>query len=71
MATVDDAEDAKNKRRMILISIAAAVAIAGAVWSGFRALDNRPRVTGTLGDAPPPRSSPAQTNDTPAGKRGE
>lgn len=71
MANVEDSDSAKNKGRMVLISIAAVVAIAGAVWSGFRALDNRPRVTGTLGDAPPPRSAPAATNDTPAGKRGE
>ena len=63
-----DEAPADNKLKMGLAALAVIVALVLAIWSGFRALDTRPRVTGVLGDGPPPRatgSAPAQPGTTP------
>lgn len=54
-----DEVPADNKWKLGLIAVAVIVAVALAIWSGFRALDTRPRVTGVLGDGPPPRGAGA------------
>lgn len=65
-----DEAPADNKLKMGLAALAVIAALALAIWSGFRALDTRPRVTGVLGDGPPPRSTGASPVE-PAPMRGK
>ena len=53
--------ESDNRTKLIVIGVAVVLAIALAIWSGTRAFDSRPRVTGVLGDGPAPRGGAVPT----------
>ncbi|MDX1932215.1 MAG: hypothetical protein SFU56_06395 [Capsulimonadales bacterium] len=48
----EEADDPSKRTKLILIVVGVVLALGLAIWSGFRALDTRPRVTGVLGEDP-------------------